>query len=80
VGLIARGLELKGIATTLTSWKAGIIRYVKPPRVTISSLDRGATLGKPLDNNQQLRVLKATLDLLKKDAPLEPVLLDEKPE
>ena len=78
MGLIARGLEMNGIATTLTSWKAGIIRFIKPPRVTLTNLERGATLGQPTNSDQQKRVLKTTLELLEKDAPIDPVLLDEK--
>jgi D-proline reductase (dithiol) PrdB len=77
VGLLARGLELAGIATTLTSWNAGVTRLTKPPRATFTRLGRGATIGNPHDEAQQRRVLQATLALLAQDAPLEPVLLDE---
>lgn len=77
MGLIGRALELNGIATTLTSWSAGITRRLLPPRATFTRLGRGATLGLPQDTAQQLRVLKATLGLLAQDAPLEPVMLDE---
>jgi len=77
VGLIARGLELNGVATTLTSWNAGITRRVKPPRATFTRLARGATLGQPHDHAQQKRVLEATLALLSQDAPLKPTRLDE---
>jgi hypothetical protein len=41
-------------------------------------LERGSTLGQPNNRDQQKRVLKATLDLLGEDAPLDPILLDEK--
>lgn len=78
MGLIARALELIGIATTLTSWNAGVTRLTMPPRATFTRLDRGATLGRPGDTAQQLRVLEATLALLTQDAPLEPVQLDER--
>jgi len=78
VGLIARGLELNGIATTLTSWNAGITRRTLPPRATFTRLARGATMGQPHNHAQQKRVLKATLSLLAKDAPLKPVRLDER--
>jgi len=78
VGLIARGLELAGIPTTLTSWKAGIIRRTAPPRFTITDLKGGMTLGNPGDETQQERVLNATLALLEQDAPIEPVYLKEK--
>jgi hypothetical protein len=71
-------LELNGIATTLTSWSAGITQRVKPPRATYTRLARGATLGQPGDAAQQWRVLKATLALLAQDGPLDPVRLDER--
>jgi len=77
VGLIARGLELKGIATTLTSWNAGITRRIMPPRATFTRLARGATMGNPHNYAQQKRVLEATLALLAQDAPLKPIKLDE---
>lgn len=78
MGLIARGLELNGIATTLTSWSAGITHRIRPPRATYTRLARGATLGQPGDHAQQKRVLEATLALLGQDAPLDPVKLDER--
>ncbi|MDW7755645.1 MAG: hypothetical protein SCH68_10815 [Brevefilum sp.] len=77
MGLIARGLELAGIPTTLTSWQAGIIRRAAPPRFTITNLKGGMTLGNPGDKAQQERILDATLALLEKDAPIEPLYLKE---
>jgi hypothetical protein len=77
VGLIARVLELNGIATTLTSWNAALTRGAAPPRATFTKLSRGATLGRPGDRAQQRRVLEATLDLLAQDAPIPPVRLAE---
>lgn len=77
MGLVARALEQNGIATTMTSWNSGIARRANPPRTTLTQLARGATLGNPNDTAQQLRVLRATLDLLSQPAPLEPVKLDE---
>ncbi len=75
-GLIARVLESNGIATTLTSWLSRV-KLVGVPRLTVSKLARGATLGHPHDEAQQQRVLDATLALLAEDAPLAPVMLDE---
>jgi hypothetical protein len=69
---------LQGIATTLTSWNAGVSRLTAPPRATFTRLARGATLGRPGDSAQQRRVLEATLALLALDAPIEPVTLDER--
>ena len=77
MGLIARALEMDGVATTLTSWNPGLTRLVNPPRATTTNLARGATLGKPGDSAQQRRVLEATLDLLALDAPVHIVKLDE---
>ncbi len=68
---------MNGIATTTTSWSGFRIELTKPPRATITTLERGATLGQPGDNAQQLRVLDATLALLAQDAPLPPVRLRE---
>ena len=77
MGLIARGLELSGVATTLTSWSFGLTQSTLPPRATYTHLARGATLGEPCASSQQKRVLNATLALLAEDAPLAPVRLDE---
>ncbi|MEP7200670.1 MAG: hypothetical protein ABI874_12690 [Chloroflexota bacterium] len=68
---------MDGIATTLTSWNAGVTRLTMPPRATFTRLSRGATCGRPHDTAQQRRVLEATLALLAHDAPLEPVQLNE---
>ena len=68
---------MAGIATTLTSWNAGVTRLTAPPRATFTRLERGATLGQPHDLVQQRCVLDATLDLLALDAPLEPVNLNQ---
>jgi len=70
VGLIARGLEMAGIATVLTTWNAGRTRVTAPPRATSTRLARGATIGKPHDHAQQRRVLEATLALLADEAPV----------
>ncbi len=78
MGLIARALELDGVATTLTSWNAGVARLTMPPRATFTRLTGGATLGRPGDTAQQQRILLATLALLAQDAPLNPVSLDER--
>jgi len=77
VGLIARGLELKGIATTLTSWSQGITGRTMPPRATYTRLASGATIGQPNNPAQQRRVLEATLALLSQKAPVNPVKLEE---
>jgi len=77
VGLVARALEINGIASVLTSWNNGLAGITAPPRYTVTNFKRGCTLGTPGDSEQQLRVLKATLALLEKDGPLEKVTLEE---
>ena len=77
MGLIARALEIEGIATTLTTWNVGIVRLTAPPRGTYTRLARGATIGNPHDTAQQRRVLEATLALLAQEAPVPLVRLDE---
>ena len=71
---------MAGIATTLTTWSAGVTRLVAPPRATLTGLARGATIGQPHDAAQQRRVLAATLALLAQDAPLDLVRLAESAE
>ena len=68
---------MNGIATTTTSWNAGVSRLVNPPRLVITKLARGATLGRPNDHEQQRRVLLATLNRLNEDAPLDHITLYE---
>lgn len=80
MGLIARALEMEGIATTLTTWHIGITRLTAPPRGTYTRLARGSTIGNPHDVAQQRRVLEATLALLAQDAPVDLVKLDENAE
>ncbi len=77
MGLLARALEIEGIATVCTSWNAGILRLANPPRGTVTQLERGQTIGKPNDRAQQIRILEATLALLAEDAPIPLVRLDE---
>ncbi|MBM3944794.1 MAG: hypothetical protein FJ317_04790 [SAR202 cluster bacterium] len=71
-------MEQEGIATTLTSWNAGMTRKTLPPRATFTRLTDGMTIGEPHDRAQQRRILEATLALLARDAPLDPVKLNEK--
>jgi len=75
---VARALELAGVATTMTSWHPGRTRPTAPPRVTLTRLERGMTLGAPGDRDQQARVLDATLGLLGNRAPHPPTKLDER--
>lgn len=77
MGLIARALEMHGIASVLTSWNQERTAPLLPPRATYTKLGRGSTLGKPGDAAQQLRVLRATLALLGQPAPQPPTVLAE---
>ena len=77
MGLAARALELSGVASVVVAWNGGRVRLVNPPRVLITRLGRGVAFGMPGDAAQQRRVLEAALALLERDAPLEPVYLDE---
>lgn len=69
-GLVARALEVNGIATTLTSWDAEIIDKIAPPRtyITRNSPDLSMQGSKVLANHQ--KVLRATLALLSKKSPI----------
>ena len=64
----------------MTSWSAGLAIPTAPPRITITKLPRGSTIGMPGDQAQQRRVLEATLGLLEQDAPIKMVRLNEKRE
>ena len=77
VGLLARGLELNRIATTFTSWSAGLALMTAPPRATATNTLPGCPLGAPGDEAQQRRILEATLALLEREAPVDVVQLDE---
>lgn len=68
---------MEGIASTMTTWRDGVARMIKPPRVTFTKLPRASSVGAPHDIAQQRRVLEATLALLGQDAPLDPVVLAE---
>ncbi|MCG8348897.1 MAG: hypothetical protein MI924_14085 [Chloroflexales bacterium] len=61
----------------MTSWNGGATRLTAPPRATFTRLARGSTIGRPGDAAQQRRILEKTLALLERDAPLDPVQLDE---
>lgn len=77
MSLLSRALELEGIPATMTTWRDGVPRRAKVARVTFTKLPRGATLGAPRDEAQQRRVLEATLALLEREAPIDPVVLSE---
>ena len=77
MGLVARALEMEGIATVVVAWNGGRIRLVNPPRVLITRLERGLVFGHPGHDEQQRRVLTAALSLLEQEAPLPPQVVEE---
>jgi len=77
VSLLNRAFEIEGIPSVMTTWRDGIARIAKAPRATFTKLPRGASVGAPHDSAQQRRVLEATFELFKQDAPITPVVLDE---
>lgn len=77
MGLIARALEMTGIATVVVAWNGGRIRLVNPPRILITKLGRGVAFGQAGNTAQQRRVLDTALALLAEDAPLAPVYSEE---
>lgn len=76
-GLVARALEVNGIASTLTTRDPDMALLSAPPRLTATYLPAGSPLGMPHDTAQQRRVLTATLKLLELPAPTGIVYLGE---
>ncbi|HMH50653.1 MAG TPA: hypothetical protein VK548_10500 [Candidatus Acidoferrum sp.] len=72
--MLARALEVEGVATTSISMVREHTEKVKPPRALFVPFPYGHALGRPNDPELQHRVLKAALDLLA--APAGPVLSD----
>jgi D-proline reductase (dithiol) PrdB len=70
-GLIARALEVNGIASAITTNNRELAKLTAPPRATISKLPSGSIIGKPGEPDQQRQLLEATLALLEKNAPLD---------
>jgi hypothetical protein len=68
---------MERIATAVVGWNGGRLRLLSLPRTVITRLPRGVTFGRPGDQAQQCRTLEAALALLEKDAPLDPLYLDE---
>ena len=66
-----------GIATAVVGWNGGRLRLLSLPRTVVTRLPRGTAFGRPGDQEQQSRTLQAALALLEKDAPLEPLYLDQ---
>lgn len=62
MGLIARGLEARGLPTLSMSvlWEAS--ENVKPPRTCFLDFPLGCPSGKPRQSNQQRDILRAALE------------------
>jgi len=64
VGLIARVLEEKGIATVCLNMRREVAENVKPPRTLFVKFPFGAPLGPPKDSETQHGVIMEALDVL----------------
>lgn len=64
MGLIARALEARGIATICMSSAYSITRAVNPPRSVFLDYPLGHTAGKPNDPANQRRIMIDTLNTL----------------
>ena len=64
MGLVARALERRGIATVCLAALPGVIAKVQPPRVLTTPFERGMTVGPPGDIQTQRAVLEQALTLL----------------
>jgi D-proline reductase (dithiol) PrdB len=63
VGLIARGLERRGLPTVVVGHMLDIMRLNRPPRAAFLDFPLGHPFGRPGDRPQQLAILRATLRL-----------------
>jgi len=61
LGIVARGLEMKGIPTIMLSVDPRMIERVRPPRTSYYDGEFGSVAGKPNWPEYQLRVLDETL-------------------
>lgn len=68
MGLVARALELRGIATVCLASLPGAIAREHPPRVLTVPFERGMTAGPPGDSRTQRAVIEQALALLR-EAP-----------
>ncbi|MGH2408880.1 MAG: hypothetical protein ACRDGS_00790 [Chloroflexota bacterium] len=65
MGLVARALELRGIATVCLATLPGAIAREQPPRVLTVPFERGMTVGPPGDTRTQRAVIEQALTLLR---------------
>ncbi len=64
MGLVARAIEEAGVPTVSLSNLKGATQRVKPPRVLLTRLPRGQTVGAAGDAATQRAVVHAALELL----------------
>ena len=69
-GLVARALEMAGVATVGLFWMPGAARAVLPPRALITGFSRGKALGEAQDADTHRAVLREAIGMLRQEAPL----------
>jgi len=74
VGLVARELERRGVATVSLALLHAAVREEPPPRALWVPFFHGYALGPPGDPAPQREILAAALDLLRDEHALLPVL------
>ena len=65
VGLVARKVEELGIPTIYVGVARDIMRQVKPPRAVFLNFPFGHNIGRPLDKELQMSIIKDAFDALK---------------
>ena len=76
MGLVARELERRGVATVSLVLLHAVLRGEPPPRALWVPFLHGYALGPPADPAPQRKVVAAALDLLADDRVSLPVLRD----
>jgi len=64
VGLIARGLEARGIPTVCIGLMLDLVQRIRPPRAVFLDFPLGHPVGKAHDRRLQLSILRDTLGFL----------------
>lgn len=75
-GLVARALEVNGIASVVISNSREIIKRIAPPRALLTDFSQGKVMGEANDEQGQWQVLLSALSLLEQEAPLTPVIYE----
>jgi len=69
VGLIARGLEARGISTVYIGLMLDIVQRIRLPRAVFLDFPLGHPCGKPFNRPLQLSILRDTLAFLETARP-----------